>query len=430
MADHDSRFQSRPAAAPAAFHYGIVIVAVGLLVMFACLGLARFSLGMLLPSMAEALDMSYAQRGYLGTGYFIGYLAMVAGAPALAKRLGNRLAIVAGLGLIGATMVSLGIAGAFVPALILYTLTGVGSGAANISMMALVSNWFAASARGTATGAVIAGNGMGIILSGILVPAVVAAFDPGGWRWGWITLGGLVLAVCATACVFLRNGPQEMGLSTIGNHGKRPAATPPQSASLALDREEKRFLVHLGAIYSLFGATYIIYGTFFVTTLVDELGLAGEAAGRFWSWVGFFSLFSGPLFGKISDSLGRRAGLLAAFGVQTCAYLLAGFHAQIHATGLVSAVVPLYGSVVLFGLAAWSIPTIMTATVADRLGPARTALGFSFITFFFAVGQVIGPTAAGALADVTGSFTMAYALSAVLTVTGAGLAAFLRIRNP
>jgi MFS family permease len=86
--------------------------------------------------------------------------------------------------------------------------------------------------------------------------------------------------------------------------------------------------------------------------------------------------------------------------------------------------------VVLFGLAAWSIPTIMTATVADRLGPARTALGFSFITFFFAVGQVIGPTAAGALADVTGSFTMAYALSAVLTVTGAGLVAFLRIRTP
>lgn len=429
MADRDSRSQPGAAAASPTIHYGVVIVGVGLLVMFACLGLARFSLGVLLPSMAQALDMSYAQRGYLGTGYFIGYLAMVAAAPALAKRLGNRLAIVAGLGLIGATMVSLGIAGAFVPALALYTLTGVGSGAANISMMALVSNWFAASARGTATGAVIAGNGMGIIVSGLLVPAVVVAFDPGGWQWGWIVLGGVVLAVCATAGVFLRNAPQEMGLAMIGGHGQRTRATPPRPAALALNREEKRFLVHLGAIYSLFGATYIIYGTFFVTTLVDEMGLGEEAAGRFWSWVGFFSLFSGPLFGKVSDSLGRRTGLLAAFSVQTCAYLLAGFHTQLHGAGLVSAFAPLYGSVVLFGLAAWSIPTIMAATVADKLGPARTALGFSFITFFFAVGQVIGPTAAGALADVTGSFTMAYALSATLTFAGAGLAALLRIRH-
>ncbi|MFW5734676.1 MAG: MFS transporter [Oceanidesulfovibrio sp.] len=412
-----------------ALHYGYVIMGVGLLVMFACLGLARFSLGILLPSMSEALGMSYAQRGYLGTGYFIGYLAMVAGAPALSKRLGNRLAIVFGLGLIGATMVSLGIAGAFIPALILYTFTGVGSGAANISMMALVSNWFAPSARGTATGAVIAGNGAGIILSGILVPAVVTSFDTGGWRWGWIVLGGLALGICLAAGALLRNSPEDKGLTMFGNGGKGPAATPPRPAALALSQEEKRFLVHLGAIYSLFGTTYIIYGTFFVTTLVDELGLGEEAAGRFWSWVGFFSLFSGPLFGRISDSLGRRAGLMAAFSVQTCAYLLAGFHGQLHSAGLVSVYLSLYGSVVLFGLAAWSIPTIMTATVADRLGPARTALGFSFITFFFAVGQVVGPTGAGALGEVTGSFTMAYALSAILTLMGAGLASLLPTRR-
>lgn len=413
------------AAAP--LHYGYVIVAVGVLVMFACLGLARFSLGVLLPSMSEALGMSYAQRGYLGTGYFIGYLAMVAWAPLLAKKLGNRLAIVTGLGLIGVSMVLLGIAGSYVPALALYTVTGVGSGAANIAMMALVANWFAPSARGTATGAVIAGNGMGIILSGILVPAVVAAFAPHGWRWGWIVLGGLALAVCTAAGLLLRNSPQEKGLAMIGSEGRRKA--PPQPATIRLDRDEKRFLVHLGVIYALFGATYIIYGTFFVTTLVDELGLGGEAAGRFWSWVGFFSLFSGPLFGKISDAFSRRAGLLAAFGVQTCAYLLAGFHGTMHTMGHIPELVPLYGSVVLFGVAAWAIPTVMTAAVADRLGPARTALGFSFITFFFAVGQVIGPTAAGAMADVTGSFTMAYALSAVLTATGACLATRLPVRR-
>ena len=38
-------------------HYGWVIVLVGTLTIFACLGLARFAFGMLLPSMSSALQM-------------------------------------------------------------------------------------------------------------------------------------------------------------------------------------------------------------------------------------------------------------------------------------------------------------------------------------------------------------------------------------
>ena len=44
-------------AAKRAVHYGWYVVAVSMLGIFACLGLGRFALGMLLPAMAQALAL-------------------------------------------------------------------------------------------------------------------------------------------------------------------------------------------------------------------------------------------------------------------------------------------------------------------------------------------------------------------------------------
>jgi MFS family permease len=160
----------------------------------------------------------------------------------------------------------------------------------------------------------------------------------------------------------------------------------------------------------------MIYGTFFVTTLVVEYGFAEARAGLFWSWVGFFALFSGIAFGALSDRIGRRGGLAAGFAVQTLAYLLAG-------SGL--GTFALLGSVVLYGLAAFAIPSIMAAAIGDYFGLTRAASAFSIVTFFFALGQTVGPGSAGVLAAATGTFTTGYLAAAALTALALGLSALL-----
>ncbi len=397
------------------FHYAWVIAGAGALVVFACLGLARFSFGMLLPSMGAALELSYSEKGAIGTGYFIGYLVVVAAVPFILGRIGARRAIAGGLALIGLTMVAVGSAHGFLTILLLYTLTGIGSGAANISIMALVSRWFAPAWRGRAAGIALAGNGPGIILSGLMIPALDGFGIWEGWRLGWSILGAVSVVVAVVCWLLLRDSPEAVGQTMLGGGAKRPAhleaGTPPSKVQAA------RRLTHLGLVYALFGATYIVYGTFIVTTLVDSRGFEDNVAGTFWAWVGFFSMFSGPLFGGISDRFGRRAGLMSAYAVQTAAYLLVSsdFGAG-----------SLYASIFLYGIAAWSIPTIMAAAVADYLGPDRAAAGLSAITFFFAIGQTLGPVGAGVLADVTGDFTLAYTFSASLT----GLAVILSLALP
>ena len=140
--------------------------------------------------------------------------------------------------------------------------------------------------------------------------------------------------------------------------------------------------------------------------LVRQYGFSEQVAGVFWSWVGLLSLFSGPVFGTLSDRLGRRTGLMLVFGIQTLAYLLVGL--QLPGAAL-------YISIGCYGIVAWSIPSIMLALVGDVAGPQHTVRIFGLITFIFGIGQIIGPYLAGMLAEASGGFAIAFLLAAALT---------------
>jgi MFS family permease len=183
----------------------------------------------------------------------------------------------------------------------------------------------------------------------------------------------------------------------------------------------EKVIYHLGAIYFLFGYTYVIYATFIVTTLVQERGFSESVAGNFWSWVGLLSLLSGPVFGTLSDRLGRKTGLITVFTIQMFSYLL------------ISTKLPglfLYVSIGFYGIVAWSVPSIMAAVVGDYVGPRKAAEAFGFITFIFALGQIAGPAAAGVLAELSGSFSSSFAMASALAGTAIVLTAFLKKPSP
>jgi MFS family permease len=150
--------------------------------------------------------------------------------------------------------------------------------------------------------------------------------------------------------------------------------------------------------------------------MVREYGFSEAKAGMYWSWAGFFSLFSGLFFGTLSDRIGRKHGLALVFAVQTAAYLLAGL--KLGSTGLLL-------SIILYGSAVFAIPAIMAASAGDYLGLSRAATAFATITIFFAAGQTIGPGTAGMIAKASGSFTSAYLMAGAITAVAAVFALFL-----
>ena len=126
--------------------------------------------------------------------------------------------------------------------------------------------------------------------------------------------------------------------------------------------------------------------------------------------VGALSIFCGVIWGGLSDKLGRGKG--AAFAYLTLALSYGIF-------GLFQVKSGFYLSAILFGLSAWSIPTIMAAAAGDYVGPRLAPAGLGFVTLFFGIGQALGPWIGGYLADVTRSFTGPFLLACAISLLGA-----------
>ncbi len=398
---------------PRSIHYGWVIVLSGMLTIVAVLGLGRFSLGMLLPSMGKDLELSYSLMGYIGTGNFIGYLLGVLISSRLVKRFGYRTVISSGIFLVGASMILVGRANGFWLVLSTFFFTGIGSGLGNVPVMGLVSHWFGSSLRGRAAGLMVSGIGLGIMITGLLIPAINNwTANSQGWRINWMLMGGLVLAISVLCYLLIRNQPQDLGLQPVE---KKTGRKEVKLATL-LNKEPnipgKRTLLHLGSIYFFFGFTYVIYVTFVVTTLINDYSFSEAVAGRFWFWFGLLGMFSGPLFGSLSDRIGRARTLALVYSVQGVSHLFLALNPM---PGSV------YLSIGLFALCAWSVPSIMAASVGDYLGPVKAASGFATVTLFFSIGQISGPALAGILAEKSGSFSQSYLLAGLLTAMAAML---------
>lgn len=398
-----------------AFHYGWVIVSAGTLCILACLGFGRFALGMLLPSMGATLNLSYSQMGFIGTANFLGYLASVLLSGHWAGRIGPRRLVFIALLVVGISMSLVSRATDFLSVLVLYMITGIGSGTTNIPLMGLVSAWFSSGKRGRAAGFIVIGSGFAIMISGRLIPFVNRLIGPEGWRTSWLILSGIVILIAFISLALLRDSPADKGLAPYGSDD--PVTSPrPGEGGKEANLYRKRILYYLGIIYFLFGYTYVIYATFIVTTLVKERGFSEGVAGNFWMWVGFLSLFSGPVFGTLSDRLSRKAGLMIVFSLQAVSYLLI-------ATGLPGLF--LYLSIGFYGLVAWSIPSIMTAAMGDYFGARKAAAALGLVTFIFGLGQISGPAIAGILAERTGSFSSSFYMAAFFAGVAILLTGFL-----
>ena len=389
------------------FHYAWVIVSLGHLNVLCALGLARFGYTMILPAMKEGLQLSYAETGWLATGNFIGYLVSSFIAGLIALRWPPRRLILIALCCLAAGLASTSLVNGFPSAFAARTFTGLASGTLYIPAMTLPTIWFASHRRGMAAGIQTGGSGLGLILSGLLIPEILHWFGPAGWRHSWVLLAMLVGLVWLVMLGFVRNRPEDVGHRPYG----AAEVSPPLPGGPARWREvfANRGLWALGGVFACFGFSYVIYVTFFAAYLVKEGGLSPEAAGQLWGMVGGLSLGSGLVWGALADKIGKRFGLAIVFGLHSVSF----------ATFALGQSLPAFVvSAILFGCTAWSIPAIMAAAVGDYTRTSLAAAALGFLTIIFGLGQAIAPPIAGRLADWTQTFSGAFLLASGVAVIG------------
>jgi len=260
-------------------HYGWIIVGVGVFVKMSGLGFGRFAYPMLIPSMRGTLGFTYIEMGLLSGTIMLGYLLFSLIGGILATRFGPKRIVIASL-LCGAlSMFSISRLSGFFPLLFFTFAMGAGGAGSHISMTTLPMAWFEERRLGKALGVVTGGTGLGIVVTGLLLPYLLFNLGKEAWRQCWFLLALITFSVAVIGRILLKEKPNQITFLPSGPDGdKEPIPTAGKRDGLTL----KAIFI----IYFIFGFAYNIYATYFVAYMVEEIRLTEKTAGDIWAIFG------------------------------------------------------------------------------------------------------------------------------------------------
>jgi MFS family permease len=378
-------------------------------VMFLSIGLvfgSRFSLGLFLPFLPDALDASpSAVSGAIALSMLgAGVLQPVVGL--LSDRFGPRTLLLGGLTCGGGLFIGTALASELWQVAVLMTFVG-GTAFAAVSPVlatAFMARWFDRH-RGRALGLATSGTKVAMLT---LVPAMSVGIAVIGWRPTLFATGLLIWTVVPLAFVFVRSGPEEMGLHPDGAQKFEGAARScasesglPHTTTLAVALRNPPFwLLAVG----LFGNGFVMNLVFLhLPSFILELGYGQMIAAGGLSAMGAVGLVGHLLIGTLSDRVSRKAVLLILFAARIGAILF---------VVAVPGVVSLVTFVVVFGLLGYGALAVVGALAADLFGPKSLGaiLGSAYV--LNQIGGAAGVYSGGLSVDLTGSYQAALLLAA------------------
>ena len=352
----------------------------GILSIAAAMGVGRFVYTPILPHMVDDLGMTQSQAGLIASANYLGYLlgALLAAVPSQSPaRRGWLLAALAASAGTTALMAADATISAF---LALRFLGGLASAFVFVFASAIVFDRPQGSFGRRPAAAHLTGVGIGIALSAILVTGVAAI--GGSWQGLWLASGLVSLAALAG-----------VGWAVPRSGGHSPPTRHTNEAGSDVVPGRTRLPVVLIAAYGLFGFGYVITATFLVAIVRTTpeiarsepviwllVGAAAIPSVAFWSWCA------------------RRVGTLRAFAI-ACLVEAVGVMASVlwlSFAGIVLAAVLLGGTFV-------GITALGLTGARERAGGNDTGRILALMTASFGLGQMVGPSFAGALYDRLGS---------------------------
>ena len=334
------------------------------------------------------------------------YMAMVALCGVLmgglADRYGARPVILAGSLLAGG---SVALAGSIQNLWQFYLLAGVLAGLGRSALQAPVSAYLQRAFtvnRGLATGLAGSGSGMGLIFFSPLAGYLIASH---GWRWAYLFLGLLFIALAVPVTLLLRPAA-ERGEEAPEPGKTRAAHEPPEAllpeASLGMREIVKRrpFWAILGSHTTdcLCHSVLILH----IVPMAIEAGMNPVQAASLAGAMGAGQFVGRVLIGVLADRVGGKRALLTALLLQTLPVPLLWHFSSYPVFLLVAAMV---------GLGLGGHGTMYPLVTRNYYGPKRVGLLFGTFTSGASVGMALGGYMGGLLYDLNGNYNLAIGFS-------------------
>jgi MFS family permease len=401
------------------FFYGWVIV----VVTFVTMGIgvnARTAFSLFYPPILQEFGW---ERGVTAGAFSFGFVVSAIASPLIGRlmdRGGPRAVMELGIALMGGGLLLAPLTSA---PWHLYVTIGVMVGAGSVCLgysgfSLFLPNWFVRR-RGLAIGIAFAGVGIGSVT---LLPWVQYVIEQTGWRTACTSIGLMVLIVLAPINLLLRKRPEDIGLLPDGEAA--PTATSAKPVSNVVDpvwvatewtlsralHTARFWWICLGYFCGL----YIWYAVqVHQTKFLLDIGFSPNVG--VWA-LGVVSLLGIPgqiVLGHASDRIGREAiWAISCLGFAIC-------FAALVALKFYPSLWLVYLMVFTQGALGYGLTSIMGAVVLEIFQGANYGSIFGTIMLSALAGGAAGPWVTGLLHDLTGTYTIAFAIGIAVSLLSA-----------
>ena len=280
-------------------------------------------------------------------------------------------------------------------------MVGIGLCTHDVVTLSTVARWFTRR-RGLASAVVKVGTGCGKLLVPLAVAALVAGY---GWRTACVAFGATALVVLVAAAQVMRPDPESMGLRADGA-ARRGSPVPPEPYTGSATRSPLFWILCCSQAI-VFACLITI--TIHIVPHATDLGAPRATAAAVISAIGGISVLGRLAVGGAIDRIGGRRALIACYAALFASLVWLQFANEPWMLFVFAAV---------YGVAHGGFFTVMSPTVAEFFGTRVHGALFGTVLMFGSIGGAIGPLAAGAVFDATGSYRIAFGVLLGLAVAG------------
>lgn len=371
------------------------------------IGFARFGFTPLIPALVLADWFGPADAVLLGATNLAGYLAGAVAADRAALRLGPTRVIRWSMLVAAASFAACALPAPFA----WFALWRFASGVCGSLLMVLVAPLLMAETaperRGKVSGFVFTGIGVGIALSGTIVPLVVETF---GLTAAWATLAAISLLLTA---VFWTRWPRAARVSAPAPAPTLAPAAPAAPAPAVTPKAVTGAILMLLAAYAADAVGFVPHSVFVVDFIARGLGLGLETGGVYWMLFGLGAMVGPVAAGALADRIGFRLALASALLAKAGAVALPLLSTGPASLGL---------SCMVAGALTPGMVVVVSGRALELAGGTSHRRIWGWMTAAFAIAQAVAAYAMSFLFAATQSYLALFAIGAVALAAGAVLA--------
>ena len=375
------------------YRYRWVILGV-LWITYIVVYLNRLSVGPLAPFLKQDMGITSAQVGLVMSAATLGYTVTLFPVGWVVDRIGARWPIATGELIAGTSMIALFFVPSYTWLLIFMFVTGLGCGFLMPATTQGVVIWFSPRERATVMGFKQTAVNIGGIITAATLPAIALAL---GWRYGFLFLGILAIAIGVISLILYKEPPRPASFSSTGSAA--PAIAVPL---LDIFKGREIWLIAISGFCFAWVEMAVI--AHLVLHLTEVLLFSVVAAGGLLAVTQAAGAIARPGSGFLSDRVfggKRKPVLMSMAGIASLMCLILGFFRPYLSWAI-------YPVLLLLGMGGFGFAGILLTLISEFGGRHGAGKAVGLTVTVANGGAILGPVVFGHIVDISGSYKLAW----------------------